>query len=218
MKFRRLVVLTSVVVALTSLTATAQEKELELTPIFGVRTGGEFRDVDRNLRLDLQSVASIGVIFDYPLSENFQLEAVWTHQSSELGQRPTFVPGEGIDINLPGQPIEGDPIIVNMGVDYFHGGILYQGGFESFRPYFMAGAGLTVFNPDATDVGSATRFSFSFGAGSKSFFNERFGFRFDARIFSTIVSESKDDIFCNLFGCVAFNRASIFLQATSPAA
>lgn len=179
------------------------ESKLEITPFVGYRFGGDFRAVEQDVRLDLEDSAGFGVLADYSLTDNLQLEFLWSRQSSELTAAETTV--------APGD----DPLSLNlfdMSVDYLHGGLLYGLTTETIEPYLAGGIGATIFNPDAQDISSETRFSASLAAGAKGFVNDNIGFRFEFRGFLTRVDSRQEDVFCNIFGCTSFDRASTFWQ------
>ena len=57
-----------------------------------------------------------------------------------------------------------------------------------------------------------TRFSWSLGTGLKLMFNKNLGLRFDGRFYSTVVDED-DDVFCDPFGCFAYDDSTFLFQA-----
>jgi hypothetical protein len=97
-------------------------------------------------------------------------------------------------------------------VDYFHGAFVYGGGPRSFQPYIAVGAGMSVFDPDVAAASTLRRFSFSLGTGFKSFFNDTVGIRFDARAFGTRIGDKREDVTCDIYGCVTFESAATFWQ------
>ena len=192
-------------------TAALAQTRYEVTPFVGARLGGAFRAAEQDLALDVKSSLGGGVLFDYALNDAMQLEFSWSRQSSDVevfdvspspgggdGTEETPVPGE-----LPKFPIR---------INYFHGSFLYGGGPRVFRPYVLAGVGMARLNPDVEGVSTTSKFSFSLGTGFKSFFTDRFGFRFDARAFGTRAGGRQEDIACGVFGCVSFETASTFWQ------
>ena len=117
---------------------------------------------------------------------------------SRVGKRPIEVP---------------DGPLFDLGIDYFHGGIRFDGGNEKYTPYVGAGFGVTRFNPDVADASGVSKFSFSLAAGINAYLTERIGVRFDARAFATRTGDRQEDLACGVFGCVTFERASTFWQS-----
>ncbi len=194
-------------------TSVAQPK-IEITPFFGLRTQGAFRIGEQadNLVLEVENSASYGVFFDLGRTDSLKLEVEWTHQGSKVleGERPIVNPDEGAE-NLPSTTAVGAELF-DLGVDHINGGILYGGGDPTFSGYAAAGAGVSLFNPDLPNASSLTKFSFSLGAGFKTFFRDRLGFRFDARVFGTRAGDRQEELACGVFGCASFTSASTFWQ------
>jgi len=106
-----------------------------------------------------------------------------------------------------------DGEIFDLGIDYFHGGVRFDGGNETYTPYVAVGLGMARFNPDAAMAPNVNKFSFSIGAGVNAYLTDRIGVRFDARAFGTRTGDSQEDFACGVFGCVTFERASTFWQS-----
>ncbi|HSF16677.1 MAG TPA: outer membrane beta-barrel protein [Vicinamibacteria bacterium] len=206
------IVLAVVMVWLASADTTTAQPAIEITPFYGLRANGAFRTGQGtdNVILEVKDSGSYGVFFDYGLTEFLKLDVLWTHQSSTVlqGETPTVGPPAE---NLSAPASSGEPLF-DVGIDYVHAGVLYGGGNESFSAYAAGGAGVGFFNPDVADASSVTKFSFSLGAGFRSKFNRRFGFRFDARVFGTRAGDREQDFACGIFGCTSFESASTFWQ------
>ena len=199
--FRLLVLAVTVTVSVP--TALAQDK-IELSPFIGIRTAGSFRGENQLISFAMSSSPTFGTFFNYPLVGNLQFEALWSHQSSNVVQKET-------NIQDPTNPTETE--LFDTSINYFHGGVLFGGGNETWEPYVALGAGATRFSPDAPDSSSVSKFSFSVGAGLKAYLGERVSFRFDARAFATLAGDRQEDLACGVFGCVSFARASTFWQS-----
>ena len=152
----------------------------------------------------MSSSATFGTFFNYPLAENLQFEALWSHQSSDIVLKAT-------NIQDPTNPTETD--LVDASVDYFHGGLLLGGGNDTWEPYVAFGFGGTRLSIDIPDSSVTRKFSFSIGTGLKAYLGERISFRFDARAFGTRAGDTQEDLACGVFGCVSFERASTFWQS-----
>ena len=112
-----------------------------------------------------------------------------------------------------------DGELFDLGIDYFHSGVRFDGDNEKYTPYIAAGAGLARFNPDAAMASSVTKFSFSLGTGINAYLTDRIGVRFDARAFGHPNRRSPRRLrpaassAAAFFGCVTFERASTFWQS-----
>lgn len=183
---------------------TALAQKIELQPFGGVRFGGSFntrRDSDPSIdpplppiRFQLGTRPTIGLTFSYDLTEHLEVEALWSRQSTP------------VDTSNADQPD------FTAGMSYFHGGLLYDGGNGKLRPYIAGGAGFTVINPSPAEASAFVEPSISAAAGFKYLFDGRFGLRAEFRGFATFTGD-QEDLFCNMFGCVSFNSASVLWQA-----
>jgi opacity protein-like surface antigen len=151
--------------------AMAQTRRFELTPMVGYRFNGEFSaDSDifnRNLDVRIDEGAVFGVIFDVPLTENWQLELLANRQNS------SFIVDEGLF--TPEQDL-GD-----VTVDYFNAGFLYQWGPGQVNAFVSGGIGLARIDPDFPEVEAENRFSGNLGGGVKILFAPNIGLRLEGR-------------------------------------
>lgn len=151
--------------------AMAQTRRFELTPMVGYRFNGEFSaDSDifnRNLDVRIDEGATFGVIFDVPLTENWQLELLANRQNS------SFIVDEGLF--TPEQDL-GD-----VTVDYFNAGFLYQWGPGQVNAFVSGGIGLARIDPDFPEVEAENRFSGNIGGGVKILFAPNIGIRLEGR-------------------------------------
>ena len=190
--------------------AFAQHK-FEISPYGGVRTAGSFRGEDQLVSYNVQSAPTFGVFADFMVTRQLAIEFLWGHESSTVDKKTAVLGGD-----VPTPPIEPevpDGELFDLGIDYFHGGVRFDGGNEKYTPYIAAGAGATRFSPDAAMASSVTKFSFSIGAGINAYLTERIGVRFDARAFGTPIGDRQEDFACGVFGCVTFERESTFWQS-----
>jgi len=190
--------------------AFAQHK-FEISPYGGVRTAGGFRGENQLVSYNVLSAPTFGVFADFMVTRQLAIELLWGHEGSTVDKKTAVLGG-----SVPTPPTEAevpDGELFDLGIDYFHGGVRFDGGNEKYTPYIAAGFGMTRFNPDAAMASSLTKFSFSIGAGINAYFTERIGVRFDARAFGTRTGDHQEDFACGVFGCVTFERASTFWQS-----
>ncbi|MES1242865.1 MAG: outer membrane beta-barrel protein [Acidobacteriota bacterium] len=151
--------------------AQAQTRRFELTPTVGYRFKGELTAnsdlFDRDLDVRVDDSATFGLIFDIPLTENWQLELLANRQNS------SFIVDEGLftpETNL------GD-----VTVDYLNAGFLYQWGPGQVIGFVSGGVGLARIAPDFPEVESENRFSGNLGGGVKLLFSPNIGLRLEGR-------------------------------------
>lgn len=176
---KRLVYAAAVAALLVPAAASAQGAyRFELTPQVGYRFGGEIDGNDNaffDTDLEVDEGAAFGLTFDIPLSRNFQLELLFNRQDTEL------VFDEGL--------FGGNFDVADVTVDYYHVGVLWQGGNADVNPFFVFSAGVTRLDPDVPGADNEDRFSMSLGGGVKIFFNEHVGLRLEGRGFFTAIDD-----------------------------
>ena len=153
--------------------ALAQEKKFELTPTVGYRFDSTV-STDSSARVDsvkAQGAVSYGLTAEYALQPNFNLEFLWSHQSTTLEAR------------FYGQPPAGvNPEFADLAVDTFQVGALWQSGRsrDKVRGYFDFLLGASILNP-TNNFDTLSRFSVSLGGGAKFAFSDSVGLRLGLR-------------------------------------
>lgn len=175
-------------------TAPLLAQDFEVTPFFGARFGGgvpvtPFTTDDGFLvaGVELKTSSAYGLTFDAGVTENFQLELLWSRQDGTI-RGANAASTEKVDL-------------VNAKVDQYHFNLLYQSGGEDdgVRPFILAGAGASRIAPGG-GLTAQTHFSFGFGGGVKLFFTQHLGLRIQGRWAPTYIG--KDDVvFCSINGC-----------------
>ncbi|HZX25265.1 MAG TPA: outer membrane beta-barrel protein [Woeseiaceae bacterium] len=161
--------------------ADEQPGDVELTASAAWRYGGSFDRADGG-ELDIEDGGGFALAANFRAEANTQWEVYYSRQSSEFTTGDLFA---------------GTPV-VDVDVDYFHGGGTYivQGG--NVRPYVVMTLGISRFAPaDAEDaeLDDETFFSASLGAGLRIAAGERMAFRLEARAFTSFV-DSDSNLFC----------------------
>jgi len=156
----------------------------EIAPFAGYRFGGDFFELLTMQRLDIDGASSLGVVVDVPTSDDFQIEALFTHQSAH-----TLVP------TVPA----GAPVSWRFSVDHWQGGGLqeYDIGRPKVRPFLTGTVGLTRY---ATGADSEIRFTVAAGGGVKLFPSRHVGVRLDGRLFMTFADASLSLFACSTLG------------------
>ena len=173
----------------------------ELTPLVGYRWGGQISGEDNvffETDLEVNDSEIFGLIFEIPLSSNFQLELLANRQSTELG----------FDQGLFGGTFD----VADITLDYYHVGFLMQTTDNDVVPFFVASAGITRLDPDIPGADSEERFSMSLGGGVKVFFNDHFGLRFEGRGYFTIIDDYDSGCYDDCCGCYDYYGEGTYLS------
>ncbi len=188
----RWVALAGTLVAVTTFAvpATAQTHKVELTPFVGYMFGGEVNVW--NGSMSVKDDMNYGLVLDFVLNRNTELEASYTRMDTELvydewqvGKRPIYTTS------------------VNV---WQFGGQYRFNPTETVRPFISGTLGFTHYSvgdqldADAPQMSSETFFSMVFGGGVKIFPSERIGIRLAGHLYSTILS-SGSGFWCGTGGC-----------------
>jgi opacity protein-like surface antigen len=152
--------------------AAAQVRRFEITPFAGYRLSGEV-DNSTGIGFDIRSDVEIdegahyGVMFDIPLSRNWQLELLASRQNT------AFIVDEGL---LSPSENLGD---VDLGL--YQAGFLLQWGEGQVSPFVVASLGMARLEPDFPELDAENYLAGSFGGGVKIFLAENVGLRLEGR-------------------------------------
>jgi hypothetical protein len=188
----RCVALTAALAAFagSALPAAAQSHKVELTPFVGYMFGGEVNV--RNGSMSISDDMNYGLVLDFVLNRNTELEASYTRMDTELvfdefrvGKRPIY----------------------SMSVNYWQFGGQYRfNPTATVRPFLSGTLGFTYYgvgdrlDSEAPQLSSETFFSMVFGGGVKIFPSQRIGIRLAGHLYSTILS-SGSGFWCGTGGC-----------------
>lgn len=163
-----------------SLPATGQSPEVELTPFYGYRLGGEVQEFTTGTSFDLQDAETYGLIFDKKIAPARFLELLWSHQETVVDATRIGSRRFGADI------------------DYFHLGVMNERDSGQTRPFVATGAGVTYLSPDENGLASDTRFSVNLGGGVRAMLGaeQRIGLRLEGRVYGTFVN-SNGAVWCS---------------------
>jgi hypothetical protein len=179
-----------VVLTASAVPATAQTHKVELTPFVGYMFGGEVNVP--NGSLSTKDDMNYGVVLDFSLNRQAQLEASYTRMDTQLqfdeyrvGKRPIY----GVSVN------------------YWQFGGLYRfNPTATVRPFLSGTLGFTYYgvgdrlDDEAPLLSSETFFSMVLGGGVKIFPSQRIGIRLAGHLYSTILS-SGSGFWCGTGGC-----------------
>lgn len=142
---------------------------VEVAPFGGYRFGSDLLAAAAGRPIDRDGAPAVGLVFDVPLSDGFQIEGVFSHQEAL------------VDSAL--EPI-GTPARFRVSVDHWQGGGLQEFDGARVRPFLTGTLGLTRY---ASETDSEIRFTLGAGGGVKLFPVSRVGIRLDGRAFATFV-------------------------------
>ena len=149
---------------------------IELTPYGAYSFGGTFKDEESATEAELQDSGNFGLIFDYQMKNNTQVEVIYSQQRTDA--------------------VISDETIPNVNMHYLQLGGTYQ--FDTVGnvlPFMSATLGGTHIDVDTEGFGSDTFFGFSIGGGIQIAPTRRFGLRLEARAFGTLLQDGSR-IFC----------------------
>jgi hypothetical protein len=174
---------------------------VEVTPFVGHRYGGSFEDANTAAKFEVADASTFGVVLDFDLEPDRQIEVLLSRQNTSLTTSGTFT---------------GNPLF-DLTIDYYHiGGLYMLPDFDRIRPFVSGTFGLTRMAPDRADLTTENRFSLSLGAGAKFILTKQLGLRFDARGIYTMLN-SDTAVFCS-GGCTIKVNSNGFVQTEVSAA
>ncbi len=177
----------------------SSSQAVEVIPLFGLRGGGEFIDVQTNEKRTLESVDIYGLILSFPYERGKTIEVYYSHQSTQLNSLTLTTPSPASIVNIP------------VTIDYLHfGGTAPISEDKNLQTFASGGLGFTYLSPDFPDTQSDLRASLSIGFGLKWPMTERIALRLEARGLATLYNNNSA-IFCN-GGCTIKINGNFFLQ------
>jgi hypothetical protein len=187
-------------------TKASRDPAIEITPTAGWRFGGRTAQpgtatVDT---VKIQDSLSWGAAIEVPVASWGALEALWSHQNSEL--RASFNPSAAAGL---------DPKLAHLNTDTFQLGGLWQSGDAESRArlYFDILFGVTLLTP-SPELPSLKRFSASAGGGVKYYFANHIGLRLGARWLGVYVNpaEGAYESCSDTVGCATYYGTRLVSQ------
>lgn len=184
---------------ITALGCSPLAQAVDIAPFVAQRFGGDIDIEDSGAgtttQLELDDASSYGLILDFDLDPQRQIEVYVSRQDTQLAS---------------GQPFLGYSLF-DLTVDYYHiGGLYYPTEDERFRPFVSGTLGLTRMDPQGAGLSTENFFSLALGGGATFFPLKQLGLRFDARAIYTAVN-TDGAIFCS-GGCVVRVNSEGFWQ------
>jgi outer membrane protein W len=178
---------------------TVSAVSFEITPFVAARTTGEFDDIVTPLisEVEIDSGTSFGVTFGMDLTDNWQIELLYSTQTSDFSATPAVGPVEELgDI---------DSTMIHVGGLYH-----FKDPIDTLRPFVSFSVGGMTFDPEAFE--DDTKFSLSLGGGAKYMINDRIGLRFQGRLITSEIND-EDELYCDpFFGCYVVEDSNFLTQ------
>ena len=185
---------------LTLLSFSSAGYSVEITPLLGLRGGGDFVDTETDKNHTVVSSEAYGVIIGFPYEKGKTIEVYYSHQSSDINSVDVDTASTTGIVDIP------------LTIDYLHiGGTTPISQFNNLNIFASGGLGFTYLSPDINGLQSDLRASFSIGAGLKWPVSENIALRFETRALATLYN-SNSALFCN-GGCSLAVNGSLFVQA-----
>jgi len=167
---------------------------VEVAPFGGYRFGGDFFEIVAGRPVDADGAPALGVVLDVPLSNGFQIEALFTHQHADVSVslRPWSAPARWRD-----------------SIDHWEGGGLQELDEGQVRPFLTGMLGLTRY---AAQGDNEIRFTIGAGGGVKLFPSSRVGARLDGRLFATFIDAGGSAVACASGQCFVALHVDVVWQ------
>lgn len=183
------------IVAVMIIAVQTHARGFQITPFFGYRLGGDFKDAETEEEIEFGDDASYGIILNVDYEENTELEFLYGYQGTELKPVDLFT-GESF---------------IGLGVHYLHLGGTYFWDYDWAKPFVASTIGVTILDPHPGGLDSEVRFSLSIGGGVKLFASDHFGLRLEGRGFGTFF-DGGGAVFCGEGGCTAIIESEVLVQ------
>jgi len=178
--------LVTIIALLSACAGRAFAQPAEVSVLGGYRFGGSLVEAAAPHRVDSDGAPAMGIVFDLPVAEGFQFEALFTHQQESV----VVVPLDGF----------APSVRYSTSIDHWQaGGLQELEGGRRVRPFLTGTLGLTRYGVEADH---AIRFTLGGGGGVKVFPRSRVGLRLDGRVFATFVDAAVPGIVCVQGGCL----------------
>lgn len=125
-----------IIIVFTLLFFSASSYAVEITPLFGYRTGGEFIDRHTSKKHNAASTKNYGIIIGFPDRHGKTIELYYSHQSSNLRAVSLSATASSNNADIP------------LSIDYLHlGGKTPIHENARLKTFVSGGLGITYLNP-----------------------------------------------------------------------
>lgn len=162
----------------------AGAQTVEVSPVAGVRLGGDLFEVAAGRALDVDAAPLVGGTLNVDLGEGLSVEGIYTHQwTKDAGLRLT--------------------------IDQWLAGARQEYGIGRARPFL---SGLFGFTRYASNGDGELRFTVTAGGGLKVAMQRHVGLRLDSRVSTTFVDAEAHTIACRPGTCLVAGNATLIWQ------
>jgi parvulin-like peptidyl-prolyl isomerase len=187
-------------------TKASRDSAVEITPTAGWRFGGRTAQPSTATveTVKIRDSLSWGATIEIPIASRGAIEALWSHQNSEL--RASFSASAAAGL---------DPKLAHLNSDTLQLGGLWQSGDADSRArlFFDVLFGLTLLTP-SPELPALKRFSASVGGGVKYYFADHFGLRLGGRWLAVYVNpaEGAYESCSGTTGCTTYYGTKVVSQ------
>jgi hypothetical protein len=162
----------------------AAAQAVEISPVAGVRLGGDLFEVAAGRALDVDAAPVVGGTLNVDMGEGLSFEGIYTRQwTNEAGLRLT--------------------------VDQWLAGGRQEFGIGRARPFLSGLLGLTRY---AANGDGELRFTLAAGGGLKVAMQRHLGLRLDSRVSTTFIDAEARAIACGTGTCLAVGHVALAWQ------
>ena len=171
-----------------------QPTKFSIGAFIGYRGGGSGTDTSTGNGYQLASAQSYGLVADFRVSPDTEVELLWSQQNTHLDQT---------------SPVNAQLFDVNIG--YYQIGGTYLFTREGVQPFMVATLGATYLSPQQPGYQNETRFSFGIGGGVRLPVGRHFGFRVEARAYGTVLNNNSSAV-CTNGSCLIHVSGNLMWQ------
>ena len=174
--------------------AEPQPTKFSIGAFIGYRGGGSGTDTSTGNAYQLASAQSYGLVADFRVSPDTEVEVLWSQQNTHVQQT---------------SPVNAQLFDVNVG--YYQIGGTYLFTREGIQPFMVATLGATYLSPQQAGYQNETRFSFGIGGGVRLPVGRHFGLRLEARAYGTVLNNDSSAV-CTNGSCLIHVSGNLMWQ------
>lgn len=171
-----------------------QPTKFSIGAFIGYRGGGSGTDTSTGNAYQLASAQDYGLVADFRVSPDTEVEVLWSQQNTHLQQT---------------SPVNAQLFDVNVG--YYQIGGTYLFTREGIQPFMVATLGATYLSPQQPGYQNETRFSFGIGGGVRLPVGRHFGLRLEARAYGTVLNNDSSAV-CTNGSCLIHVSGNLMWQ------